>query len=168
MFSAKTIKGRKLYEEIPYLGFKLIVKKYYITCNSLFGNCSFSSQSSVESVFYQYDSLSCVSLCLLRSLWSWTTFHSCFNYIFYFAGKAQWLHLVQDLPTLALQDQAPPVHCTGGVLHYHHRHWSSLTMICSTTWTSWGCGWTMDISLLGLTGGSGDGGVRHHWWSLIL
>ena len=142
MFSAKTIKGRKLYEEIPYLGFKLIVKKYYITCNSLFGNCSFSSQSSVESVFYQYDSLSCVSLCLLRSLWSWMTFHSCFNYIFYFAGKAQWLHLVQDLPTLALQGQAPPVYCTGGVFHHHHRHWSSLTMICSTTWTSWGCGWT--------------------------
>ena len=32
-----------------------------------------------------------------------------FFYFFYFAGKAQWLHLVQELPTLALQDQAPPV-----------------------------------------------------------
>ena len=39
----------------------------------------------------------------------WGTFFL-LNFIFlYFAGKAQWLHLVQELPTLALQDQAPPV-----------------------------------------------------------
>ena len=32
------------------------------------------------------------------------------NFIFLcFTGKAQWLHLVQELPTLALLDQAPPV-----------------------------------------------------------